>query len=441
VEGHEFQLVTTSREPLRAVVFLIPLPQPIPIPHLSTFTSTGAEIDALQGVAMQPTEDLPPVPDRFTGRVFVSLRFWQRHVNATTGRSADHEAVDAIARELVGAEEWDAMSVADGEDEAEAAAAPTEDRESDIEPPEFYETIVEAVTPLIVLSDEVGDAISASYDRVVEAVAGVARAFRNASKVPIAPITRERLPFLISFLTRDLLEPGRNWSQGLLIAHMATAELDVLSILNEEQLADVQRHLGAVSARDPLVPYHDRFVDSIHALERLGDTANAVILRQLSIEILLDVLLAMLAWEGGATPEDAAEQLFALPLTRRLRDAFPRRLGGSWAVDRSTEAGQWFAGLYALRGRVIHGGYVPSREEARAAMQGASAFEEFIRARLAARASTFPETSLNMLGENGLRQRGAWTRRFATQAANLEKESLIRFLAWREELTKARASL
>jgi hypothetical protein len=434
--------VTTSEEPLRAVVFLIPLPQPIPIPHLSTFTSTGVEIDALQGIAMQPTEDLPPVPDRFTGRVFVSLRFWQRHVDVTTGRSADHEAVDAIARELVGTEEWDAMPpTAGAEDDAEVAATPTEDREADIEPPEFYETIVEAVTPLVVLPDEVGDAISASYDRVVEAVAGVARAFRNASKTPIAPIARERLPFLILFLTRDLLQPGRNWSQSLLIAHMAAAELDVLSILNEEQLADVQRHLLAVSAGDPLVPYHDRVVDSIHALERLGDTANAVILRQLSIEILLDVLLAMLAWEEGVTPGDAAEQLFALPLTRRLRTAFPPRLGGSWALDRPTETGQWFAGLYALRGRVVHGGYVPSREEARGAMQGASTFEEFIRARVAARASTFPETSLNMLGESGLRQRGAWTSRFATQAANLEEGGLTRFLAWREELTTARASL
>jgi hypothetical protein len=370
----------------------------------------------------------------------VSLRFWQQRVDLTAvSRSADSGVV-AVARQLVGTEEWDAMT-ADSEDEAEAPAISTEVREEDLKPPEFYKTIVEAVTPLIVVPGEADDPITASYDRVVEDIAGVARAFRNASKVPIAPITRERLPFLISFLTGDLLGPDRNWSQGLLIAHLAAAELDVTPILDDEQLADVYRHLGAISAGDPLVPYHDRVVDSIHALERLGDTANAIILRQLSIEILLDVLLAMLAWEEGATPENAAEELFALPLTRRIREAFPGRLGGSWALDASTEVGRWFRGLYELRGRVIHGGYLPSREETREANQGAAAFEEFIRARLAARASTYPCTALNLLLEEGLRKRGAWTRRFAARAQTIEKESLARFHAWREELSKARAKL
>ena len=372
--------------PRRAIIFFLPLPEPLPFPHGEIFSFIGDRHPQLAGLRMQQTREKSELPDDSEGRLFTSLRFWQRLLEAEAGLERMTEAVDGVVRSILSAEvyadlrEHSAQREEQGEggdaaakeatrDELRALGMPEEEIEAFIEegPPRDYQTIVEAVTPLVEVDGPL-DPISAAFDRCVDGLAQLASAYRRAAHQPIAPITRERLPFSIYYLTFEIGEPKEKWSHGLFLAHMSASELLVLPPATLEQVADIRRHLAASLQQHPLTPYFDRAVDAEHAL-RLGDTANAVLLAQVGVEIFLDAVLGLLLWEEGASPENASEDVFASDLTPRVRKFFAPRLGGNWDQTGEGPVGDWKRQLHELRGRVIHAGYEPSREEAPASTQ------------------------------------------------------------------------
>jgi len=60
-----------------------------------------------------------------------------------------------------------------------------------------------------------------------------------------------------------------------------------------------------------------------------------------------------------------------------------------------------------LRNRVLHGGYVPDRNEARSALDAADVLSKFIGDRILDRSNMFPRSALIVFGLDGLERRGA----------------------------------
>lgn len=429
---------------MRQIIFLIPLPEPLPLPHHTIYTFIGEHRDEMANVVVQPTAETPPAPDWAQGRLTTSLRVWQslhedefaaeREMSTIVQRVAEAiapgEAFEGFRREL---EEWE---------EAERAAAPR-DEESSPEalldegqkPPRSYVTIVEAVTPLVEVSDS--DPPSAAYDRATDAVADLVRAFRIASLIPFAPVTRERLPFAIYYLTRNV--SGRaDWSHGLFLTHLNPPGGRSIDPVGPELVADFNRHLLMIQAGHPLVPLAERAVDARHALEVLGDTANSVIFQQLGIEVLIDASLELMLWDEAADVI-AATEVLGLPLKTKVVRELPHRLGGNWNLTRGAVA-EWWNTLYHVRNRVIHGGYVSTRDEGWRSLHAAEKFEDFLRTRVAEKATAIPRTALVILGVEGLQQRGKWHGGIINVAEQIGDTLLEELEVWRNAIDSARNS-
>jgi len=441
---------------LRAIMFLMPLPEPLPFPHGEVFSFLGEKHPHLAGIRIRQTPETPPLPEDAEGRIFTSLRFWQRLVDAEAELERETEGVDAVVRSIVPPEEYAKLREHPAEDESareewdagdpeaqhevlRAFGLPEEEIEGLIESelPRDYQTIVEAVTPLVEVDGPL-DPVSAAFDRCVDRLAQLSSSYRRAAHQPIARITPERLPFSVYYLTYGIGDPKTNWSHGLFLAHMSAPELLVLPPATPEQVEDIKRHLAASLQQHPLTPYVDRVVDAQHAL-RLRDTANAVVLAQVGAEIFLDAVLGLLLWEEAASPQDVAENEFASDLTPRVRNLFAPRLGGDWNLRGAGPVGDWKRQLYELRGRVIHGGYEPSRSEAGRALDALGALEEFAKTRIVEKRNQFPKTALIVLGPDGLTRRDGWSRRirdFAEQ--NHDNNWLEDYKEWRVQVSVAR---
>src|SRR5712691_13287122 len=92
--------------PLRAIVFFLPLPEPLPFPHGEVFSFLGEKHPQLATLRIQQTPETPPLPEEAEGMMFTSLRFWQRLVDTHAELARETEVVDAIVSSIVPAEEY-----------------------------------------------------------------------------------------------------------------------------------------------------------------------------------------------------------------------------------------------------------------------------------------------------------------------------------------------
>lgn len=170
------------------------------------------------------------------------------------------------------------------------------------------------------------------------------------------------------------------------------------------------------------------------ALERLGDYRLAALLFGISAESLLDELILHLMWEEGLTPEQVALN-WQVGLERRVSLELPGRLHGSWDRTASNAIGHWHKHVAALRHRVAHAAYTPTKEEAVQSFESINALVTEVCDRLAAPRvrNRYPRTALALAGETGLRMRNAFTRRVRdVQQGTSEVPWVETFLRWRE---------
>jgi hypothetical protein len=418
---------------LRLAIFFIPVPDALPFSHGTTYSFMLREDERLAGLRVQPTPDVAPVPDEVfgpEGQMFVSLKFWQAK-DAFANFRAEFEAVDAVMREVVPADVLGERGGERGEEATELL-------------PESYRTIVEAVTPL--LSDDPDERNperiqSDAFDRSVEAINRLVRAYRVSDDGPIAEVTRERLPFSVLLVTRALA--AGDWVGPLLmLLHFNLPREVSPEVLNDEDLGRLNAHLQLVQSKHPLFAYTERALDSRIALQRDGDTKTALILTQIAIESLLDTVLSLILWEDGMSPEDAATGVFAGGFVTRLRTQFAARLGGSWDVTRPGPLHDLVSDLIRVRNRVVHADYMPTRDEAWQAIRAATGMDRVVRDRLADRRDRYPKTTILFLGDEGLRNRGLWSgriERFAEDnAADIPDVWVESFRQWRTEVDRIR---
>jgi hypothetical protein len=412
----------------RVAIFFIPVPDALPFAHATTYSFMLGEDERLAGLRVQPTPETAPVPnDIFSGgQMFVSLKFWQAKAAFADFR-AEFEAVDNVMRAVVPA---NVLSEPVGERNGEAMRLL----------PESYRTIVEAVTPFLADDPDEKDPLriqSDAFDRSVEAINRLVRAYRVSSDGLIAEVTRERLPFSVLFLTRAMT--GGHWAGPVLMLVHFNLPGDVSpDVLSDEELERLNAHLQLVQTGHPLFPYGERALDSRLALVREGNTKTALILAQIAIESLLDTVLSLILWEEGMSPEEAASKVFAGGFMTRLRNQFAARLGGSWDVKHPGPTHDLVNDLVRVRGRVVHADYMPTRDETWQAIQAATRMDNFIRDRLADRRNRYPKTTILFLGDEGLRSRGLWggkIERFADDnAADIPHEWIASYSMWRSDV-------
>jgi hypothetical protein len=401
----------------RLIIFFLQMPRPVAIPHGTVYTFQLPEVlEVLKGIPIAPTPEVPPRPNP-EGNNWASFKFWQ--VKRTIG---NYDALRPVLEAVVPKESLGLPS---------DQPAPTDE-------PRGYITIVEASTALRGLED--GD-VSDAYDGCLAALQELFRAYGVSADHGMPIVSREMLPPIAEFITRTLFTQQWDPSLSAMFVNVNIPD-EFLPELDEEGLARLARALSRLKVGYPLIPYREARLRARTALVEQGNYQDAVVHSETAVEILVDGILTLLLWEEGMSPTDAAENIFIKQLPWRLEQAMASRLGGDWKRDGTGPISRWDAQLAFLRGRVIHGGYRPTLQEARASVDIAIEIDEMIRVQLAGVAGTFPKTALLFLGKQGLERLNGWTRR-VQDASNAADPTLWMndYVAWRKALDAQRVNL
>lgn len=425
-EDPEFE---NSIRPGRLAVFYLTTPDYIDLPPSTTFTEV-IDVDipqlASHEVRLTPEHDPYPPEAQTEGKQFVSLRFWP------TDRVAPSE-----------------ISVLDAPQRVFEATLPREatkrgflrrfrgrllDLRDRLSPAREPATVVEAVTAFTESEDPVSDA----FERCLLALKDVMRSFRVAIRQPVRMPTRERLPFLVPYFTRNATMPFEWQGPYMFLLHYNLPRAFAREDLPENLMERLFHVFDSLKHGNPMVATTEHWLEGKMVLNRDGDYALAVLRSHMALEALFDNLLTLFFWEEGSKPEATAAE-FELSLWKRVSRNFPTRLGGNWSPRGDAPIGRWRENLAPLRNRVVHAGYVPTLAEGKESGEILSEVASFAFGRLA-RDQAHPKSILLSIGLEGVeRHVGSVTESLRQLAASDDGEWLTSYSEWRREFEAALA--
>lgn len=401
-------------------VYLLLLPDPIPVPPGSTWTR---ELDLpapeLEGTMFAPAQHLSPIESE--GRNFVSLKFWQIPSLDTDPFHPIKAVLDAIT----------------GRETKDIDATPSSSTSTPL-----YQTVVEAVTYV----DSRPEGENESDDdltRCIEELLSYHRAYRLAAHAVVPELTYERLHPIVMRLERALVDDEPPSPTGITMLNHLNVPGAPPPPLTEPDHHRLSQVAARTSAMDPFMLYMDRRLDAALEADINGRPGESVVQTAIAAEVLLDTTLGLLMWEesiGGRTSTADAATVFSTDLMPRMGKEYHPRLGGSWALTSQTIS-PWHLDIAAVRGRVVHAGYRPSTEEAHAARNALVTLESFIGDRLAMKFKTYPKSTWLFLGHAGLEKRSRlkaaekWVEaNLAEPVSTAQLEWLRAYRIWREQV-------
>jgi hypothetical protein len=411
-------------------VYLLVLPEPLPIAHGSTWTRQLDEREPLlDGAELRPLEHTPPWPDNYPeGHNFVSLRFWQ---------VVDDQAVIPefmyrmrMAERVAQALNPDAMQ--------------KPERLEDLRPDDHapYRTVVEAVTFVARPDDLIGtDSKPDPLSRCIHVLTAFHRAYRVATRKHVPELTYERLHPVVMCFRKPAAEPDAHPEPaGILFLDNNNIPVEEMTPLSNDDILHLsQRHVRAV-AGDPYSVYAERRLEAEMEAWTNGRARESIVQAAIAAEVLFSAILGLAMWEehqrGESTIDDAADA-FSQPLAMRIRSQYSKRFGGKWFTDTDPIKG-WQTHIADVRHRVVHAGYEPDKHQAHTALETLQALERFIGNRLAVKWKTYPRTAWLFLGNSGFKKRGNNKLRHAEEWANAEGLMPVDWIrdyqAWREKV-------
>jgi hypothetical protein len=256
------------------------------------------------------------------------------------------------------------------------------------------------------------DDIDALFDMAIDRVRHLQMAYHAIENGPVTLITAEVLPPLVPYLVRRQaqIEAKEDVELNLYESKRAFNAITRPRLLSNEQISAIYDASSSVS-HNPLATYLDLDREAFVALRRSGNTRVSVVMAAAAAEVILDRTLLLLQWEEGKTPESAASG-WRDALKTRVELDFSARIGGSWDLTADKPVGRWARKVAAVRNRVVHGGYLPSREEAEEAIEVARELVTFICDRLASEANLkkYTRSAVLLAGNDGLEKRGRRTK-------------------------------
>lgn len=290
--------------------------------------------------------------------------------------------------------------------------------------PSGYATIAEVAIPLqtraaIAAADRLEEGfvlpgpedaralLEPALDAAVAVVAKFQADYHSVTRQPLTILTRELLPSLVPYVLRELSEiPGGDATEVRLF--LVNGNISRLSKMPELASEKVEAVHAASGQNQAVRGYLDLHRQGAVALER-GNSREAAVMFAAASEALLNIVLCHMRWEEGLTPEESAAD-WPDGLVTRVKTQFSKRLGGDWNVSGRGAVGAWERDVAAVRHRVVHAGYLPSRSEAERSMVALEELLTFLGDRLVygRNLSKYPRTASELLNEGGLRRRGRY---------------------------------
>jgi len=392
------------------------MPTPLSIPKGTVYTFLGERLPDVEAMIFTPVADTRP-PQLMQPRSFVSFRFWQTEISPKLWPGLDVVFQYVLPKGTVPANPW-----------PPSASLP--------------QTVVEA-TALVSyrLGPDGDELVSRTFDDCLGKLRTLLTAYAVSTHHAMPAITRERLPFLIPWISRS--PTADEWDPHLSMMHL---HLNVAVPPTEHLGADDFTRLNSILSRvvrgDVLTAYSLHRMRAARAFCLEGDYSEAVLYCQIAIEVFLDAVLYLLLWEQGADPASSAASV-PTQLRSRIGLSLAPRLGGSWSLGGGGAIAAWWKELRPLRNRVVHAAYVASVDEGERALKITQTVDTFLRRRLAERAPKFPKTALLVLGVPGLERHKRWSKRLSAvvDMSASEDDWVKAAAAWRAAFDAARLDL
>lgn len=271
--------------------------------------------------------------------------------------------------------------------------------------------------------DLVNSRISEALSICIDHLRKIQKAVHILRRQPINLVTPESMPAAVPLIVRRLGTTGNNANLATVRYIAVRASTETLAAHNPLMNDELEKFGVARQqvSEAPFTIHLDLHREAHVALQRNGNTRLGALMSGISAETLLDELILYLMWEDKFTPEHAATE-WREGLTNRVTSELQVRLGGPWDLNRSTPPGFWAQDVVALRNRVAHTGYEPTREEAWRALEAVNALVTFLCDRIANPnvRNKYPRTALTLVGHAGLKKRNALTKRLR----NLQENSM-----------------
>jgi hypothetical protein len=252
--------------------------------------------------------------------------------------------------------------------------------------------------------------------------------FRDAHVHPVA--TEELTPMV--FVGQQ--ELGGRWSLQIpLFMH-----LEALPVFSEHQVtsgdygAVLAQGLRQIISNNPFVTPSLLSIRAHRAHWIDGDYVDAVTTLETAMESRLFAICRCLYVDLGYSSSEIAATLNPDTRYRTLIvSTLPRLLGGRWDTKLTgSPVGDYWAHLYLLRNRVVHGGYQPSAFEATRSRQVHDALRDFVRSRLWQKRWTYPRSAALYIMPADLERNGGEDASFAVLATEFQAETNPFFQPW-----------
>lgn len=194
---------------------------------------------------------------------------------------------------------------------------------------------------------------------------------------------------------------------------------------------------GRALMGDPLIRHRVHLAVATSDFDA-GRYDNSVTAAQTSGEVLLYAVLTLLLWESGRSANEL-RSVVTDGVMKTVRSLMPQLLGGDWrnsSADSPTR--DWEEECSKPRHRVVHAGYMPSRQEALLAIHSIQQLQLILGDRLFVHVDKYPITVCLFLGSRGFERRGhnppARVVKLLGDPARLA-ETLESYVGWRASLT------
>ncbi|WP_343003302.1 hypothetical protein [Clostridium sp. 2218st1_F5_2218SCRN_220325] len=136
-------------------------------------------------------------------------------------------------------------------------------------------------------------------------------------------------------------------------------------------------HNAVFTGENPFVTSEELMLGATRQ-RKLGFSKESIMLAQSSVESFLRTLYKEFLIIEENNEREIEDKIDNTPFISIVKKEMHSRLGGNWNINAYGDVGNWYRDTYELRNKVSHGGYTPSLEEARLAVQRAKQLRIYV---------------------------------------------------------------
>jgi len=293
------------------------------------------------------------------------------------------------------------------------------------------------------------------FDKALIALRSFLKTYYAVHRTLLTLPSRQNLPAIIAHTTEDIDSNGYPTDMGRatleISAFLTGGPVDIFVSGEPDQNSDQFALLSdknVTETAEVMRQYMDVYREAC-AAEVSGEYISASVLFAAAAEIYLDLLLQLMIWEEGISPEKAFAELFQIKrcecedctelicttFERVQSGMYAKRIGGDWNVYKAPMMKNWQTMRYTRNG-AVHSGHEPYEKEIRKIHEIIDGLVSWTIDLLVDHMNEYPITLFFLAGRSGIEKRKAWDKYEALNIGDVPVSVANIFANWRMEIMR-----